>query len=149
MSSTLHDCGSSFAQTLPFLLLRRSQSHYRKLPEYSVVLTGVQKHRARAPRWRVLGGSVLLPNQLWSPWHMGKTRERGPGHWETSEAPVSECFVFCEDFHCQLWDPGKLPTTCQVHSTGPLMGYRYSLINNSLSPGISSLLIPPLSLIKD
>lgn len=47
MSSMLEDCGSSF---VPFLLLRRPQSHYRKLPEYFMVLTGVEKHRARTPK---------------------------------------------------------------------------------------------------
>ena len=103
MSSVLDDYGSSFVQTQPFLLLRGPQSHYRKFPEYSVVITGVEKHRARAPRWGVLGRSVLLPNQSWSPWRMGKTRkEEGAGHWATSEALVRECFVFCKDFHYQL-----------------------------------------------
>lgn len=63
--------------------------------------------------------SVLLPNQLWSPWHTGKTgRGEGQGHRATSEAPISRCFVCVLGLAFPAVGSRKVAHTSQVHSTG-------------------------------
>lgn len=49
LSSELDHFGSKIVQIPPFKFLKDPELYRRQLPEYSVVTTGVEKHRARAP----------------------------------------------------------------------------------------------------
>lgn len=117
MSSMLEDCGSSFVL---FLLLRRPQSHYRKLPEYSVVLIGLEKHRARAPKVGSLREICsLAKSALVFMAHGQNKKGRGGQGTEPPLKPQWVNAVFCEDFHYQPEScPPPARCTAQAHWWG-------------------------------